>query len=229
MASNDPTDTGGLFVGRRPGTAPLKYRDQPVTAGPGRRGADKFLSGLILFVETVLCLTLWGPQPAAWLWVGSQVDYKTDSVALGITVAFAGMLTTLFLTLSVARRLDLAWKLVRRAAGEQGVRFRSACASSSPVTTGTSGRSSRRQRGPRARQAGASGPASPATEQAAPAAPPERDRDEAEQSKTGERATAVELYYRGQEAPPDREPDGNGNPDSGRGQREPRSGEETGS
>src|SRR5688500_1862699 len=96
MASNDPTDTGGLFVGRRPGTAPLKYRAQPVTAGKGRRTTDKLLSALILTVETLLCLTLWGPQPAAWLWVGSQVDYKTDSVALGITVAFAGMLTTLY-------------------------------------------------------------------------------------------------------------------------------------
>ena len=117
MASNDPTDTGGLFVGRRPGTAPLKYRAQPVTAGQGRRTADKFLSAGILTLETLLCLTLWGPQPAAWLWVGSQVDYKTDSVALGIVVAFAGMLTTLFLTLSVARRLDYAWKLTRRAAG----------------------------------------------------------------------------------------------------------------
>ena len=117
MASNDPTDTGGLFVGRRPGTAPLKYRAQPVTAGQGRRNADKFLSGLILLLETLLCLTLWGPQPIAWLWVGSQVDYKTDSVALGIVVAFAGMLTTLFLTLSLARRLDYAWKLTRRAAG----------------------------------------------------------------------------------------------------------------
>jgi hypothetical protein len=117
MASNDPTDTGGLFVGRRPGTAPLTYRDQPVTAGQGRRNADKLLSGLILAAETLLCLTLWGPQPVAWLWVGSQVDYKTDSVALGIVVAFAGMLTTLFLTLSLARRLDYAWKLTRRAAG----------------------------------------------------------------------------------------------------------------
>ena len=117
MASNDPTDTGGLFVGRRPGTAPLKYRAQPVTAGQGRRNADKVLSGLILTAETLLCLTLWGPQPAGWLWVGSQVDYKTDSVALGIVVAFAGMLTTLFFTLSVARRLDYAWKLTRRAAG----------------------------------------------------------------------------------------------------------------
>jgi hypothetical protein len=117
MASNDLTETGGLFIGRRPGTAPLKYRAQPVTAGQGRQTADKLLSGLILLVETLLCLTLWGPQPAGWLWVGSQVDYKTGSVALGIIVAFAGMLTTLFFTLVIARRLDYAWRLVRRAAG----------------------------------------------------------------------------------------------------------------
>jgi hypothetical protein len=26
LASNDPTETGGLFIGRRPGTAPLRYR-----------------------------------------------------------------------------------------------------------------------------------------------------------------------------------------------------------
>jgi hypothetical protein len=88
-----------------------------VEAGPRRRAADKFLSAIILTGETLLCLTLWGPQPAGWLWVGSQVDYKTGSVALGIVVAFAGMLTTLFMTLMVARRLDHAWKLVRRAAG----------------------------------------------------------------------------------------------------------------
>ena len=117
MASNDPTDTGGLFVGRRPGTAPLKYRAQPVTAGERRRNADKFLSALILTVETLLCLTLWGPQPIGWLWVGSQVDYRTDNIGFAIVVAFAGMLTTLFMTLAVARRFDHAWKLVRRAAG----------------------------------------------------------------------------------------------------------------
>ena len=27
MASNDPSDTGGLFIGRRPGTGPVRYRD----------------------------------------------------------------------------------------------------------------------------------------------------------------------------------------------------------
>jgi hypothetical protein len=52
-----------------------------------------------------------------WLWVGSQVDYKVDSVTAGITVAFVGMLVTLFVTLAIAKRLDYAWRLVRRAAG----------------------------------------------------------------------------------------------------------------
>jgi hypothetical protein len=119
MAKNDPTDTGGLFIGRRPGTAPLRYRRRPVTAGAGRRRADSALATFVLVVETLLCLTLWGPQPAGWLWVGSQVDYQTDSVSLGILSAFAGMLLTILLTLVLAKRLDTAWKLVRRAAGHE--------------------------------------------------------------------------------------------------------------
>ena len=117
MASNDPTDTGGLFVGRRPGTGPLRYRGTPTRAGGRRRMADRVVAGLILFVETVLCVSLWGPQPLAWLWVGSQVDYWTDSVVAGIVTAFVGMIATLFITLAIAKRLDHAWRLVRRAAG----------------------------------------------------------------------------------------------------------------
>jgi hypothetical protein len=117
MASNDPTDTGGLFVGRRPGTGPLRYRGTPQRGGAGRRGADRVLAFFLLVIETVLCLSLWGPQPIGWLWVGSQVDYQLDSVEAGITVAFIGMLTTLFITLALAKRVDHAWRLVRRAAG----------------------------------------------------------------------------------------------------------------
>jgi hypothetical protein len=52
-----------------------------------------------------------------WLWVGSQVDYQTGSVSIGILSAFVGMVTTLFLTLALAKRLDHVWQLVRRAAG----------------------------------------------------------------------------------------------------------------
>ena len=117
MASNDPTDTGGLFIGRRPGTGPLRYRGTPTPGGAGRRTADRFLAFFLLAIETLLCLSLWGPQPIGWLWVGSQVDYKLDSVEAGITVAFVGMLATLFITLAIAKRIDHAWRLVRRAAG----------------------------------------------------------------------------------------------------------------
>lgn len=117
MASNDPTDTGGLFVGRRPGTAPLRYRGQPVRAGQGRRRLDGVLAGTLLVLETLVLMTLWGPQPIAWLWVGSQMDFLTGSVVVGIVVAFAGMCATLMLTLWVARMIDHAWKLTRRAAG----------------------------------------------------------------------------------------------------------------
>ena len=117
MASNDPSDTGGLFVGRRPGTAPVRFRDAPAEAGTARRSADKGFAAFLLLVETLLCISVWGPQPLFWLWFGSQVDYWTNSVSAGILAAFIGMLITLFITLSLARRVDHAWKLVRRAAG----------------------------------------------------------------------------------------------------------------
>jgi hypothetical protein len=117
VASNDPTDTGGLFVGRRPGTRPVRL---PVGAKPSegrRRTADKTFAAFLLFLETLLCISVWGPQPLFWLWFGSQADYWTNSVEVGILSAFIGMLITLFITLSLARRVDHAWKLVRRAAG----------------------------------------------------------------------------------------------------------------
>ena len=96
MPENDPTDTGGLFIGRRPGTAPLRYREQPVT----RRAAPAALRQRPRRARSSCsrrwcCATLWGPQPAGWLWVGSQVDYQTGSVVLGILIAFAGMLATI--------------------------------------------------------------------------------------------------------------------------------------
>jgi hypothetical protein len=114
---NDPTDTGGLFVGRRPGTRPIRYREQPVTGSAKRRRADDWLARVILVVEVLLCLTLWGPQPIAWLWVGGQVQGATGSVEPAIMVAFLGMLATLFFTLVIVKRLDHAWRIVRRAAG----------------------------------------------------------------------------------------------------------------
>lgn len=119
MASNDPTDTGGLFVGRRPGTGPLRLRSRPERTGAPRQRFDGVLAAGILVLETLLCLTLFGPQPAAWLWVGSQVQYLTGFVTAGIMTIMLGCVATLFLTIAICKRLDHAWRLVRRAAGHR--------------------------------------------------------------------------------------------------------------
>jgi hypothetical protein len=116
LASNDPTDTGGLFVGRRPGTGPVRYNEvEP--ASERRRAADNLLAHGLLAIELVLCLSLFGPQPLAWLWIGSQVDYQTGYVTAGIATIMLGCLASLMLTMAAAKRVDHAWKLVRRAAG----------------------------------------------------------------------------------------------------------------
>jgi hypothetical protein len=116
MASNDPTDTGGLFIGRRPGTAPIRFR----TPGPGggaRGRFDRALAYALLAVELLLCLSLFGPQPLGWLWVGSQVEFLTGAVTVGIATVMLGTLASLMITMVLAKRVDHAWKLVRRAGG----------------------------------------------------------------------------------------------------------------
>jgi hypothetical protein len=113
----DPTDNGGLFVGRRPGTAPVRFRTLPERGSDRRQRADGSLAGLMLAAMTVLSLLCWGPIPLACLWLGSEANYLSGSVSLGILVAFIALFGLLFGTLSLLRRLDQAWILVRRAAG----------------------------------------------------------------------------------------------------------------
>ena len=114
---SDPSDNGGLFVGRRPGTAPVHYRTLPERGGDLRQRVDGSFASLLLAAIVFLCLLCWGPSPLACLWIGSQVDYLSGSVSLGILVSFAGLFALLFGALSLMRRLDQAWILVRRAAG----------------------------------------------------------------------------------------------------------------
>jgi hypothetical protein len=113
----DPTDTGGLFVGRRPGTRPVRYRALPQRGGPTRRAIDEAFAALLLLGEVLICLLFWGPLPLAWLWVGGQVKGATENVGAAIVAAFAGMMASLLLGLVGMRMLDNAWILVRRAAG----------------------------------------------------------------------------------------------------------------
>jgi hypothetical protein len=118
LASNDPTNTGGLFIGRRPGTGPVRYPEVEPTSDRRRR-ADGVLAYALLAVELLLCLTLFGPQPVAWFWIGSQVDYQTGYVTAGIATVMIGCLASLMITMALAKRVDHAWKLVRRAAGHR--------------------------------------------------------------------------------------------------------------
>jgi hypothetical protein len=114
---SDPSDNGGLFAGRRPGTAPVRFRVLPKLAGSRRRHLDNTLANVMLATITLLSLLCWGPIPVACLWVGSQINYLTGSVSIGILASFVALFVLLFGTLMILRRLDNAWILVRRAAG----------------------------------------------------------------------------------------------------------------
>jgi hypothetical protein len=114
---SDPSDNGGLFVGRRPGTAPIRFRALPKRGSDSRQKLDRFFANLLFAGIVVGSLLCWGPIPVACLWVGSQVSYLTGSIFFGILMALAALFVLLFGTLMVLRRLDSAWILVRRAAG----------------------------------------------------------------------------------------------------------------
>jgi hypothetical protein len=113
----DPSDNGGLFVGRRPGTAPVHFRTLPKRGSDLMQRFDGSLAGILFAAMTALSLLCWGPIPLACLWIGSQANYLSGSVSVGLLVSFIGLFGLLFGTLSLLRRLDQAWILVRRAAG----------------------------------------------------------------------------------------------------------------
>lgn len=113
----DPTDTGGLFVGRRPGTGPIRYRMIPQGGSAARKRVDSVFAALIMLAMVVVALMFWGPIPYLSLWVGSQVQYILNSPGAGILAAFLFVLGVLLGSLMLLKRMDRAWILVRRAAG----------------------------------------------------------------------------------------------------------------
>jgi predicted secreted protein len=114
---SDPSDNGGLFVGRRPGTAPIVFREALRRGSEVRRRIDGSLASMLLAAIAVVSLFCRGPVAVAWEWLGSGADYLSGNVSLGIVASFAALFALLFGPLSILRRLDLAWILVRRAAG----------------------------------------------------------------------------------------------------------------
>jgi hypothetical protein len=113
----DPSDNGGLFVGRRPGTAPVHYRALPERGSAARRRIDRRLADAMFAAMTTLSLGCWGPIPIACLWIGAQINYLSGSISLGILSSLVGLFVLLFGALKVMRSLDEGWILVRRAAG----------------------------------------------------------------------------------------------------------------
>jgi hypothetical protein len=92
----DPTDNGGLFVGRRPGTAPVRYRNTPERGSSRRQHVDDLLALGVAALMVVVNLLFWGPIPAGALWIASRISGNgTNNI----------------------KRLDGLWILIRRAAG----------------------------------------------------------------------------------------------------------------
>ena len=114
---SDPTDNGGLFVGRRPGTRPVKYRTPPERGDARSRRRDAFVAALFLGLMIFTALLFWGPIPVGWLWIVSQVPYFAHHIFFGLTAAFFGILATYMLGLMAMKQLDHLWILARRAAG----------------------------------------------------------------------------------------------------------------
>ena len=112
-----PSDNGGLFVGRRPGTAPTRFRALPQRGSRSRQRVDNSLANVLLAGMILGSLLCWGPIPLACIWISAQANYLTGSVSFGFLIAIVALFVLLFGALMVLRRLDNAWVLVRRAAG----------------------------------------------------------------------------------------------------------------
>ena len=95
----------------------MRFRTLPKRGGEKRQRVDGSLANVLLVAMTFLCLLCWGPIPLACLWLGSETQYVTGSVSLGILAAFALLFALLFGVLVLLKRLDTMWVLVRRAAG----------------------------------------------------------------------------------------------------------------
>ena len=113
----DPSDTGGLFISRRPGTRPIEYRTPPQRGDEKQRRRDALIALGLLAVMALINVSFWGPLPFACLWMGGHAQWLTDSVGIGLLASFATLGGGLLLGLMALKRLDYAWILVRRAAG----------------------------------------------------------------------------------------------------------------
>jgi hypothetical protein len=113
----DPSDNGGMFLGRRPANRRVHFKAPPETRGEGRRRLDEWFARCVLVAIVLLSLTCWVPITAACLWTGSEVDSISGSLFFGIIAVVLALTMLLFAALFALSRLDDVWVLVRRAAG----------------------------------------------------------------------------------------------------------------
>jgi hypothetical protein len=84
--------------------------DTPTTRGGGLRSLPAAAGTIaVALVELVLCLSIFGPQEIGWLWVGSQVNFATDSLMTGLATAFMGSVVSICATVWIARRIEAFW------------------------------------------------------------------------------------------------------------------------
>jgi hypothetical protein len=89
---------------------PTETIDSASTRGGGLRGLPGAIGTIaVAVIELLLCLSIFGPQPIGWLWVGSQVNFATDSLTAGLATAFVGSVTSICATVWIARRIEEAW------------------------------------------------------------------------------------------------------------------------
>jgi heme/copper-type cytochrome/quinol oxidase subunit 2 len=72
---------------------------------------------LLLLIMLGGGLVLWVGVPVAWLYIGSQVQAKTNSLGLALAVMFAGVLASIFVVVSALGWLNAKHADLREARG----------------------------------------------------------------------------------------------------------------
>jgi hypothetical protein len=84
--------------------------DTPPTRASGLRALPAAAGTVVVaVVELILCLSIFGPQEIGWLWVGSQVNFASDSLMAGLATAFMGSVISICATVWIARRIEAFW------------------------------------------------------------------------------------------------------------------------
>ena len=63
----------------------------------------------LLVAQALANLALWVPLPLVVLWVASQIDYHSGSLALGVAAGFAVLLVGVRVGVVLVHRIDAAW------------------------------------------------------------------------------------------------------------------------